>query len=345
MATALWWPRLFAVGWQASPGECWDTCRRTGFFCEVFCCQPLDGVGNPSCWDPHGYFTYERCCLVPAVQALVEPPEPERPLAIQIGDASIPLYRGPATYNSPKTNERTVEVALGLWFMRRCIATLHSTNGGFAPVEVGNVLASYWPREERMWGYVMPWQVFDLGHNGQDATQATFVNATVLSLSTVEHIGYDNQGADRVEGFHVGMDEAGLEAWVRSWDAGPALLARIAREATEFLVTFPVGFNPHLDTVVARTPWLRRMARVLRRVDAANRWEVDPEARFDYKYDYRDTYDSEYVGYVYHPRLPEVYKRAFGQRLVSAPVPLPAHPPFRFANAICMVTNVPELLA
>lgn len=122
-----------------------------------------------------------------------------------------------------------------------------------------------------------------------------------------------------MEGFHVGMDEAGLEAWVRSWDAGPALLARIAREATEFLVTFPVGFNPHLDTVVARTPWLRRMARVLRRVDAANRWEVDPEARFDYKYDYRDTYDSEYVGYVYHPRLPEVYKRAFGQRLVSAP--------------------------
>jgi len=275
----------------------------------------------------------------------VDPPEPPKPPTLKLGKVALPLYRGPSDYNSPKVNERTVEVALGLWFMRECLQKLHRSGGGVVPVEVGNVLANYWPRTDRLFGKVLPWQVFDLGDNGQDATRADFSGVAVLSISTVEHIGYDNEGVSRVAGFRIGSSMSGMEAWVRAWDAGPALLHRIVEQAKHFLVTFPVGFNPHLDAVVSRSPRLRRLARVARRVDAANRWEMDKNKSFTYGYDFRDTYDPMHVGYIYDPELPRVYERVFGKVMPSPPKPLPFHPPFRFANAVCVVTNMPELLA
>lgn len=339
-------PAAPAVQANSSTSDCWTTCREIGFFCAVFCCQPLDGVGNPTCWDSQGHFTYNRCCADLDVRALVEPPEAAEPPLLRIGRVSLPLYRGPSDYNSPKVNERTVEVALGLWFMRRCLARLHQLGGGIVPIEVGNVLANYWPHEERLFGWVMPWQVFDLVDNGQDATDVLhFHGVDVLSISTVEHVGYDNEGSARTEGFRVVSSAKGMESWMRSWDAAPALLLRIVEQADRFLVTWPVGFNPHLDTTVATTPKLQRFARVVRRLDAANRWwAVDPNASFHYRYDLRDTYDSQYVGYMYDAALWQAYERVFGQPVLHRPIPLPWHPQFRFGNAVCIVTNVPELL-
>merc|ERR1712187_794525 len=104
--------------------------------------------------------------------------------------------------------------------------------------------------------------VADLGDNGVDATAVSdFRNISILSLSTLEHIGYDNEGAEHFGGFRT-SGSGGLEAWAAAWDASPSLLSRIADEASEFLVTFPLGFNPRLDAVVSRRPSLRRFARV-----------------------------------------------------------------------------------
>mmetsp|Transcript_77619 Transcript_77619/g.209813 ORF Transcript_77619/g.209813 Transcript_77619/m.209813 type:complete len:386 (-) Transcript_77619:37-1194(-) len=328
-----------------SSSDCWHTCRQYGHFCEVFCCQAFDGIGNPTCWDLQGHFTFERCCLDPLVRALADPPEPPEPPKLRIGSLTLPLYRGPSDYNSPKVNERTVEIALGLWFMHRCLERLHQLGGGVVPIEIGNTLANYWPREERLFGRVMPWQVFDLGDNGQDATHADFSGVEVLSISTIEHIGYDNEGARRTEGFRIGASDTGIEAWMRSWDAAPELLMRIVEQAERYLITWPVGFNPHLDATVARIPKLQAHARVVRRLDAANTWDVDPNTSFAYGYDLRDTYGSEFVGYMYDPVVWRIYERVFGQAIPHPPRPLPMHPPFRFANAVCVVTNMPQLLA
>merc|ERR1712187_725562 len=102
--------------------------------------------------------------------------------------------------------------------------------------------------------------VADLGDNGVDATAVPdFRNISILSLSTLEHIGYDNEGATHFDGFRTTQ---GLEAWAAAWDASPSLLSRIVTEASEFLLTFPIGFNPRLDAVVSRRPTLRRLARV-----------------------------------------------------------------------------------
>merc|ERR1712032_948404 len=100
-------------------------------------------------------------------------------------------------------------------------------------------------------------------------------------------------------------------------DAAPSLLKRIMSEASEFLVTFPVGFNPHLDAVVSQTPSVSKFARIARRVDALNRWEVDPTRSFaEYSYDFRDTYSAEHVGYIYDPRLSMVYDRIYNTTML-----------------------------
>ncbi|CAE8645167.1 unnamed protein product, partial [Polarella glacialis] len=106
------------VSTSQEEGEpCWDTCERFGHYCPEFCCEPRDGIGNPSCWDDTGYFGYEKCCSkLPAHEEPLEPP------VITIGNVSLPLYRGPSDHNSPKATERTIEVALGLWFLRRAIS-------------------------------------------------------------------------------------------------------------------------------------------------------------------------------------------------------------------------------
>lgn len=321
------WALLIVVTWAVSSSvDCWSDCRRTGFYCKDFCCQPIDGIGNVNCWDINGYYSFLSCC-----SDYVAPVVDEAP-TIQIGTASIPLYRGPSDSNSPKFNERTLEVALGLWFMRK-----YKSHG--APlIEIGNTLRNYWPESEK------PWYVYDLKETGVDATMESFTNMSVLSLSTVEHVGMDNEGQSRREGVHLHNTIAAYEAWISAWDASPQLLSRITLEAGIFLVTFPIGFNPRLDAVVARDPSLQQFARVARRIDAANRWEIDPSGSMKYYYDFRDTYALDSVGAIYSSSVPLVFEQVYGEPMPPLQPP-PAHPPFRFANGVCIITNVPELLA
>eukprot|EP00933_Yihiella_yeosuensis_P080987 TRINITY_DN94518_c0_g1_i1.p1 TRINITY_DN94518_c0_g1~~TRINITY_DN94518_c0_g1_i1.p1 ORF type:complete len:398 (+),score=31.98 TRINITY_DN94518_c0_g1_i1:23-1195(+) len=324
--------------------ECWTDCLRTGFYCPEYCCWPPDGIGNPTCWDKAGYFGYSKCCAgLPPVE------EPFWPPTMVIGSVNLTLYRGPSDYNSPKYTERTVEIALGMWFMRRALdyVSRHREVSHGAPVEVGNVLSQYWPLEDRLRGYIVPWMTADLGDNGIDASEVDFQGSIVLSISTVEHVGYDNEGARQEaieQGFRTDNSVQSLTKWVKAWDESAELLIRIVSQAKEFLITFPIGFNPRLDAVVSRTPWLRDLTRVVHRTDIQNRWRVDKSTSFKYFYDKRDIYREDSVGQIYHPKLPEAYQEVYGDEM-PWDLPLPAHPRFRFANAVACVTNVPELLA
>eukprot|EP00927_Polykrikos_kofoidii_P061187 TRINITY_DN56053_c0_g1_i1.p1 TRINITY_DN56053_c0_g1~~TRINITY_DN56053_c0_g1_i1.p1 ORF type:complete len:337 (-),score=40.95 TRINITY_DN56053_c0_g1_i1:38-1048(-) len=331
---------LGIVATASASSYCWQDCRRTGFYCPEFCCQPPDVGGNPTCWDDSDHFTFERCC-----QDVVIAEEPSEPPRLRLGGVSFPLYRGPSTYNSPRFNERTVEVALGIWFMHRSLLDVRMTGRNTCVVEIGSVLESYWPSRARINRRILPWAVLDVGDTGIDVTGVrSFHFCRLLSISTVEHVGIDNQGLKSVDRYLMPADDdSSLETWVRSWDAAPALLSKLASEAVEFLITFPIGFNPRLDAAVQRTPSLRNFARVARRKDAANTWEIVHNGSLAYHYDFRDMYDPNFVGLIYDKRVPAIYKRVFGEEMLPL-LPLPAHPRFRFANAICIFTNVRELL-
>ncbi|CAJ1332094.1 unnamed protein product [Effrenium voratum] len=226
--------------------------------------------------------------------------------------------------------------------MRRCLAVRPISDIEDAPLEIGNVLSNYWPKGERLEGVYLPWRLADLSH-GRDATAvSSFRGLRVLSISTVEHVGHDNEGMAHADGFRTDGSVESLKAWVQSWDAAPQLLTQIAAEAEEFLVTFPIGLNSRLDEVVASGA-LRPLARVLRRVDAGNAWEEDPGQSFEYHYDLRDAYLPDTIGLMFHPQLREVYREIYGAEMPQKLAP-PRHPRFRFANAVCVVTNLPELL-
>ena len=141
------------------------------------------------------------------------------------------------------------------------------------PLEIGNVLKNYWTRNELLEGIYLPWQLADLD-SGQDATSLSFHGVKVLSISTIEHVGHDNEGLAHMNGFRMSDSPEDLKRWVKHWDEAAQLLLRIVSEATEFLVTFPLGLNLRLDDVVAQSEFLRPFSRVLRRSNAENFWQV-----------------------------------------------------------------------
>ena len=65
---------------------CWAECHRSGFYCPEFCCQPEDGLGNPSCWDEFGTYTFSKCCS--------ESQFTDEPQYFQIGQLSLQLLGG-----------------------------------------------------------------------------------------------------------------------------------------------------------------------------------------------------------------------------------------------------------
>ena len=312
---------------------CWSECSHSGFYCPEFCCQPSDG-GNPSCWDPFGRYSFQKCCGNVTWDA-----HDGHDMVLPIGDLLLPLYRGPSEHNSPRFNERTVEVALGLWFMRES----HSRR---APVvEIGNVLANYWPER----GNVFPWHLVDLTAH-RDATEVRFGEAHVLSISTIEHVGHDNEGLAHTNGFRSDGSLESLTAWVKSWDQAVQLLKEIL-SSPRLLVTWPLGLNLRLDQALhtglldSQLATANASKLLLRRLDAANRWALSEFSEdLEFYYDLRDAYLPDTIHLMFHPQLSEIYFKVYGQRLPKRLRP-PYHPKFRFANAICVVTNAPELLS
>jgi hypothetical protein len=148
-------------------------------------------------------------------------------------------------YNATWINERAVELALGAAFL--------DAQAGGRIVELGNVMGHYDPRGHRV---IDKYEVAPGVENVDilDLPPEPAFDA-VLSLSTVEHVGQDEEPCD---------PEKALRALDR--------LGAIRAPGGSLLVTFPVGHNPALDAAVRDERLPFESVRYLLRVDAANTW-------------------------------------------------------------------------
>ena len=152
-----------------------------------------------------------------------------------------------ARYNTTWENERAVEVPIAL-------AQLDGHDPAEV-LEVGNVLAYYTPVSHDVVDKMEP------GPNVRNVDIMDFRPEgryrLILSISTLEHVGWD----------YDEEREPGKAALAVEHMAG-----LLADRGTLF-VTFPVGYNPPLDTAA---PSLFDELRWLKRVSRGNRWrEID----------------------------------------------------------------------
>jgi SAM-dependent methyltransferase len=166
-------------------------------------------------------------------------------------------------YNTTWRTERAVEVPI-IWH-------LVQEHQGRRILEVGNVLSHYFPvthdivdKYERAPGVV-----------NQDAVAVTAAAPydLIVSISTLEHVGWDEQPREP-------------EKLLRAVEHLRGLLAPGGR----LVATLPLAYNPFLDAALAagRLPVTRRYC--LRRVSADNRWTVagwDAVARAEFDRPFR----------------------------------------------------------
>jgi len=155
-------------------------------------------------------------------------------------------------YNLTWRNERSVEVPIALELLR-----LYQ---GQPALEVGNVLSHYVDVDH---------EVLDKYESAPGVINADAVEfdpgrkfELILSISTLEHIGWDEQPREPDKPLAAIRNLAGLLA------PGGRMVA-----------TVPCGLNPGLDRLLlsADTPFQRTLA--MRRLLAVNRWEqVDPQS-------------------------------------------------------------------
>ena len=163
-------------------------------------------------------------------------------------------------YNGTWLNERAVEVAVGL-------RGLESAPGGRV-LEIGHVLGHYLPCRHRVVDKyeraprVIPLDVLEYRPGER--------YDLIVSLSTLEHVGWDE----------------------RPRDPGRALkaidhLCDLLAPGGRLLVTLPVGANPVLDRAIAAGETPFTTVRALRRPDDRNAWrEVEPSDVWDAPYDH-----------------------------------------------------------
>jgi SAM-dependent methyltransferase len=162
-------------------------------------------------------------------------------------------------YHYTWTNERAVEVPI----VRAALAGV----GDGRVLEVGNVLGHYGSvshavldRYERAPGVINA-DVLEF----QDADGFDLI----VSISTLEHVGWDERPRD------PGAAERAF-----------AHLTGLLSPGGNLLVTFPVGHNPHLDEAIRSGHIRLSELRALRREDRRNIWrEVEPDEVWGAPYD------------------------------------------------------------
>lgn len=119
----------------------------------------------------------------------------------------------------PYVSERCVELAL---------ADAWLTAVGASPVvELGAVTPYYWPH--RVHRVIDPFDPHPGVTDGKSLFDVDLTGQSVLSISTLEHIGTGDYGSS--EGPEL----------------GPAAFRKVFEESPRFLVTVPSGYNPRMD--------------------------------------------------------------------------------------------------
>jgi len=139
-------------------------------------------------------------------------------------DGLLPCHY--ANYNVTWSNERCVEVSLGRWYLEQIDGPI---------LEVGNVLGHY-----GMNGHT----VVDKFERGEGVINEDIAKwqtdqrfALILSLSTFEHIGFDD-------------DNKGQSA--ENILSAIAACRALLQPAGRLVITLPLGYNPHLDQLIEK---------------------------------------------------------------------------------------------
>lgn len=146
---------------------------------------------------------------------------------------SVQLRYSRLYHNEAYQNERSIEVALGRWFVEHSPKPLHAVTEPV--IEVGCVLPYYGPTEH---------EVVDLADEHPssrkvNALSLDYTGRRVLSISTIEHMQSSEYGN--------ASDEDSI-----------TFLRKVTSEAERYLVTWGIGYNPVLDAWVKVHPEIPR---------------------------------------------------------------------------------------
>ena len=149
----------------------------------------------------------------------------------QVGNVMLEYNRSVAADLDPMTsqaidNERTIEVPLGQYF-------IDQTQDKSNLIEIGATLPHY--REEKH-------QVVDLDEKhplavNRDAYDMNFTGRDVVSISTIEHVHFDETD----QGTAIKIGHSAELAW------------RIVKQAQRYLLTWPIFHNLQLDAFMSLT--------------------------------------------------------------------------------------------
>jgi hypothetical protein len=104
------------------------------------------------------------------------------------------------------------------------------------------------------------------------------------------------------------------------------VIDKIVREADNYLITIPIGYNPVLDSLIENKKYKQL---VLYRISEDNKWKQD-----------KNSYNMRYLyGY---PQLHILETMLGGRQNIKHN---PIDPKYNNANAICVITNDSNLLA
>ena len=159
-------------------------------------------------------------------------------------------------YNTTWRNERAVEIPI--------ILRMIGAKGGEI-LEVGNVLSHYFKIRHS----VVDKYEKAAGVVNQDVTeiQASKLYDMIISISTLEHVGWDeNTGNYTI----VNDSEKILRALEK--------LRELLKPSGKIVVTVPIGYNPHLDKLLRTGKLEFDKVYAMKRASKGSRWiETEPE--------------------------------------------------------------------
>lgn len=169
-------------------------------------------------------------------------------------------YLGHA-YNNADANERAVEIPI-----------IRGIVGKYRPeevLEIGNVFSHY---------YAAPWDIVDKFEKGVNVINEDIVSfkplkkyRLVISISTFEHIGYDESVfRDLSEGHSLGKipEDGGKTA-----EAINSVIGNCLSSDGLFVITVPLGHNALLDEMILSGNIAFGNIYFLKRISSDNKWE------------------------------------------------------------------------
>lgn len=167
----------------------------------------------------------------------------------RVNDCVFPYFSHP--YNDAGTNERTVEVPLGEFFIN---------NFGYGITEVGAVMGYYGfncgeviDSHDTLPGVIKANAVYDID----------YTNKNVLSISTVEHFK-SNEYSNTNDNDSI------------------VFLEKIISTTKNYLITWPLGYNSILDDYVKNS---KINYFIMKRISIDNKWVKDESKSFSHLYD------------------------------------------------------------